>query len=323
VILILVLRITMDLNPAQRERGTGAIAASPILATAAPLDVTGRRDRAAFPDPTPGTRSDDEVRAKERAGRSWAWAVSAGVHALVLVGALSIGRSAREVVTTMRVVPAAPSSSPSVAGVRATPGPQPSRSAPAPAAAPRPRVPAPAPRSVPAAPASDLEPVVAQPQDRQAGPPDASATAHASADDAVLAGEPQATEGAGSGGASGGGGGVDAWAAAGLAGGLADATSTALPARLAARPPVVVSRFVPDYPRGARARGVEGVIVLAVVLDARGRLEDPVKVVRSVPELDAAAIAALRRWRFTPAYDADGRPLRVVLEVPFRFSQSG
>jgi protein TonB len=42
-------------------------------------------------------------------------------------------------------------------------------------------------------------------------------------------------------------------------------------------------------------------------------------VLKSVAPLDAAAIAAVRQWRFRPARDADGRPVRVIMEVPVRF----
>jgi len=38
-----------------------------------------------------------------------------------------------------------------------------------------------------------------------------------------------------------------------------------------------------------------------------------------VPLLDAAAITAVRQWRFQPARDEEGHPLRVTFRVPVRF----
>jgi len=87
-----------------------------------------------------------------------------------------------------------------------------------------------------------------------------------------------------------------------------------------ATPPVVVSRRLPSYPPLARARGIEGLVVLEAIVDREGHVEqDSLKVLRSVAALDNAAISAFRRWRFRPARDRDGAPVRVVLQVPIRF----
>jgi len=73
------------------------------------------------------------------------------------------------------------------------------------------------------------------------------------------------------------------------------------------------------YPPLVRARGLEGQVVLRAIVDSTGAVEPAITVTRSIPGLDAAAIVALHRWRFEPGRDRDGRPLRVVLEVPIRF----
>ena len=104
--------------------------------------------------------------------------------------------------------------------------------------------------------------------------------------------------------------------AGGVAGGLGEAP---LALAVVARPPELVSRGVPDYPVRARALAVEGQVVLEMVLDREGRPEADVHVVRSVPLLDAAAVAAVRQWRFRPARDAEGRAVRVIMQVPVRF----
>jgi protein TonB len=86
-----------------------------------------------------------------------------------------------------------------------------------------------------------------------------------------------------------------------------------------ATPPVLVSRVLPEYPPLARARGLEGLVILRAVVGRDGRVEAHVGVQRSDPAFDAAAIAALRQWRFHPGKDGDGHLVRVLIEVPVRF----
>jgi protein TonB len=115
-------------------------------------------------------------------------------------------------------------------------------------------------------------------------------------------------------------GGVVGGVAGGVVGGVIGGTGTGpLPADLAANPPLLISRVVPEYPRLARQQGIEGLVVLEAVLDSDGRIEDNIKVLQSIPMLDEAAIRAIRRWRFRPARDHQNRPLRVILEIPVRF----
>jgi protein TonB len=94
---------------------------------------------------------------------------------------------------------------------------------------------------------------------------------------------------------------------------------TPIPAARVAHPPVLVERTLPAYPVVARVRGVEGQVLLEAVIGRDGKVEDAIKVLRSLPLLDQSAVDALRRWRFEPGRDADGRAVRVVLEVPIRF----
>jgi periplasmic protein TonB len=63
-----------------------------------------------------------------------------------------------------------------------------------------------------------------------------------------------------------------------------------------------------EYTAAARAEGIEGKLKLRVVVGADGTVVT-VDVLSSVsPELDAAAVAAVKRWRFKPAM-ACGRPV--------------
>lgn len=111
-------------------------------------------------------------------------------------------------------------------------------------------------------------------------------------------------------------GGVEGGLVGGVVGGRGDQV---LRADVAAKPPVVIERVLPEYPPPARARGMEGLVVLRAVVDRHGRVEDGVTVLESSPAFDEAAIAALRRWRFTPGRDNEGSAVRVQIDVPMRF----
>ena len=114
--------------------------------------------------------------------------------------------------------------------------------------------------------------------------------------------------------------GVAGGVAGGIAGGMVGGTGHMLiPADQAARKPIPISKVMPEYPTVARLRGIEGQVVLEAILAADGRIEPDITVVHSVPLLDAAAITAVRQWRFQPARDEEGHPLRVTFRVPVRF----
>jgi protein TonB len=106
----------------------------------------------------------------------------------------------------------------------------------------------------------------------------------------------------------------------GIPGGMPGGTGRALlSADQVPYQPVAISEIKPEYPPLARLRGIEGQVVLEAILAADGRIEPDITVVQSIPPLDAAAITAVRRWRFRPARDRDGAPVRVTLRVPVRF----
>jgi len=75
----------------------------------------------------------------------------------------------------------------------------------------------------------------------------------------------------------------------------------------------------PRYPMIARRRGLEGRVVLRVLVDVDGAVRS-VEVAQSSTHavLDDAAAAALRRWRFDPARRA-GVPVAAEVEVPIAF----
>jgi protein TonB len=133
---------------------------------------------------------------------------------------------------------------------------------------------------------------------------------------ADVATAPDATSTAARGVADGEAAGVEGGLRGGQVGGLG---SEILPAHQAAVPPTVSHRVMPSYPESARLRGIEGQVMIEAVIARDGSVEPGLKVVQSVPALDEAAVEAFKRWRFTPARDASGNPLRVILQAPVRF----
>ena len=86
------------------------------------------------------------------------------------------------------------------------------------------------------------------------------------------------------------------------------------------RPPKVLNWTDPPYPEQARQQGVEGTVVLQLTVRADGSPSD-VRVSRSSGHaaLDEAAIAHVRRARFSPALkDGKAVPLPMTFRVKFR-----
>jgi protein TonB len=84
------------------------------------------------------------------------------------------------------------------------------------------------------------------------------------------------------------------------------------------RAPVKTTHVAPLYPVVARQTHIEGVVILEAVLDDQGRVES-VRVLRSIPMLDQAAVDAVRQWRFTPAL-LNGQAVPVVMTVTVNFT---
>jgi len=74
----------------------------------------------------------------------------------------------------------------------------------------------------------------------------------------------------------------------------------------------------PAYPERARAAGVQGRIWVRALVDTNGAVMDAA-VLRSIPELDSAAVAVARRCRFRP-YPPAGERVRFRVEIPVLFT---
>ena len=61
------------------------------------------------------------------------------------------------------------------------------------------------------------------------------------------------------------------------------------------------NQVVPDYPKDAKRKGIEGTVVLFLAVDEQGRVSET-KVISGHPLLTASALQAAKRLRFRPYY---------------------
>lgn len=74
----------------------------------------------------------------------------------------------------------------------------------------------------------------------------------------------------------------------------------------------------PDYPQVARMSGLEGTVIVDVLVGSRGKVEQA-RIAQGVhPLLDKAALAAAYRCRFEPGTQRKV-PVRAWVSVPYRF----
>ena len=81
--------------------------------------------------------------------------------------------------------------------------------------------------------------------------------------------------------------------------------------------PRLVSAVLPVYPPIAQSARVSGTVIIEAIVDEMGRVADAT-VTRSIPLLDAAALDAVRQWRFEPPR-AGGREVRFATPVTVVF----
>ena len=86
-----------------------------------------------------------------------------------------------------------------------------------------------------------------------------------------------------------------------------------------AKPTVSANNPPPNYPPKAHQNGIQGTVLLTVLVQSNGRPRT-VEVLRSSGYriLDIAALKAVRKWQFNPAYN-DNIPVEAFVEVPVEF----
>jgi TonB family protein len=87
--------------------------------------------------------------------------------------------------------------------------------------------------------------------------------------------------------------------------------------------PELIGEPVRRYPPEARKAGIQGTVVVEVIVDQEGCVRHP-RVLKGVPSLDGAAVAAVQSWTFQPA-TRDGKIVAVyyVLAVAFGLRDPG
>jgi protein TonB len=83
----------------------------------------------------------------------------------------------------------------------------------------------------------------------------------------------------------------------------------------------LLHKVQPTYPSLARQAHVQGTVELRAVIGKAGTIENLV-VVRGHPMLAAAAIDAVRQWRYRP-YLLNNEPIEVETEITVNFVLSG
>ena len=84
------------------------------------------------------------------------------------------------------------------------------------------------------------------------------------------------------------------------------------------KPPKLIKEVAPVYPEEARQTGMQGVVILGIRTDVEGKVK-AVKILRSIPKLDQAAIDAVKQWEYEPLI-IKGKPVEAVFTVTVRFA---
>jgi TonB family protein len=85
------------------------------------------------------------------------------------------------------------------------------------------------------------------------------------------------------------------------------------------KPPRKIRHVPPVYPQAAREAGVQGFVVVEATIGCLGKVTSA-QVLRSVPQLDEAALEAVRQWEYQPIVDDEGTRRKVVTTLSVAFT---
>jgi TonB family protein len=80
----------------------------------------------------------------------------------------------------------------------------------------------------------------------------------------------------------------------------------------------VVKKVEPEYPAMARQVRVSGQVQVDVLIDPSGAVES-VKILRGNALLSNSAVAALKKWKFSPFLGAGNKPSKAITSLTFDF----
>ena len=96
-------------------------------------------------------------------------------------------------------------------------------------------------------------------------------------------------------------------------------SQTYKPGQDGVKAPVLTKEVKPKYTDAAKARGVQGNVETKAIVLADGTVGD-VEVTKSLdPDLDAAAIYAVKQWQFRPG-TKDGKAVDVEVQIEMTFT---
>lgn len=83
---------------------------------------------------------------------------------------------------------------------------------------------------------------------------------------------------------------------------------------------LIIKKVAPRYPEEARRAHIQGTVLLQVLINKNGIVED-VQLISGHPELTEAAIKAVKKWKYKP-YLLQGEPAEVETIIQVNFSLS-
>ena len=84
-------------------------------------------------------------------------------------------------------------------------------------------------------------------------------------------------------------------------------------------PPTKVKDAKAVYPRSAQSSHAQGIVIMEALLDSEGHVANA-RIMRSIPELDRAALTAVKAWAYTPPTQANGEHVAMIITVTVNFS---
>ena len=82
--------------------------------------------------------------------------------------------------------------------------------------------------------------------------------------------------------------------------------------------PEAKKRVPPVYTKEILAKHISGVVVLDFYVEQDGSVIEAKAKTSPAPELSEAAIACIKKWKFTPA-TSNGKPIRTHMQMPIVF----
>jgi protein TonB len=86
------------------------------------------------------------------------------------------------------------------------------------------------------------------------------------------------------------------------------------------KPPSTLRSFPPQYPFLAKRDGIEGKVMLRIVVNAQGEAEEA-EVTKAEPEgyFEEAALKTVKKYKFRPAMKG-GKPVNCIVYIPISFN---